>query len=344
MDWNKLEPYAPLLYILGGFVIGFIFEKVVLAILRTISKRTTWELDKVFDHAFRLVPITLFTVAGAYEALRKMHPGEHVLKISNGILIVIAVLSITSVVARIAIALVTTYTHKAKGAFPYTSIVSNLTRVVIFGIGALIAFDSLGISITPILTALGVGGVAVALALQSTLSNLFSGIFILASGQIKPGHFIKLDSGEEGYIVDMTWRSTLVRTLSNNLIEIPNSKLASAVITNFDLPEEEMTLPVSVGVGYDSDLNKVERVTIEVARQVMSENPGGVGTFEPSVRFQSFGDSSINLICYLRVREYESRAVLQHEFIKRLFERYGKEGINIPFPIRTVYLKKDESS
>lgn len=342
MDWKSLEPYVPLLYILGGFVIGFIFEKVVLWILRGISKRTTWELDKVFDRAFRLVPIILFTVAGAYEALRKINPGPHILKISDGILIVIVILTITSVIARIAIALVSTYTHRSKGAFPYTSIVENLTRAVIFGIGALVAFDSLGISITPMLTALGVGGVAVALALQSTLSNLFSGVFILASGQIKPGHFIKLDSGEEGYIVDMTWRSTLIRTLGNNLVEIPNSKLASSVITNFDLPEEEMTLPVSVGVGYDSDLNKVEQVTIEVARQVMSENPGGVSSFEPSVRFQSFGDSSINLICYLRVREYESRAVVQHEFIKRLFERYGKEGINIPFPVRTIYLKKDE--
>lgn len=344
MDWKTLEPYTPLLYILGGFLIGFIFEKVVLWILRGISKRTTWELDKVFDRAFRTVSIILFTAAGAYEALRKINPGPHVFKIAEGILIIIVVLTVTAVFSRIATALVSTYTQRSKGAFPYTSIVENLTRVVIFGIGALVAFDSLGISITPMLTALGVGGVAVALALQSTLSNLFSGVFILASGQIKPGHFIKLDSGEEGYIVDMTWRSTLIRTLGNNLIEIPNSKLASAVITNFDLPEEEMTLPISVGVGYDSDLNKVERVTIEVARQVMNENPGGVGTFEPSVRFQSFGDSSINLICYLRVREYESRSVVQHEFIKKLFERYGKEGINIPFPIRTVYLKKDEQS
>jgi small-conductance mechanosensitive channel len=74
----------------------------------------------------------------------------------------------------------------------------------------------------------------------------------------------------------------------------------------------------------------------------MSENPSGVSSFEPTVRFQAFGDSSINFTCFLRVREYESRAVLQHEFIKRLFERYGKEGISIPFPVRTILMKKDE--
>jgi small-conductance mechanosensitive channel len=142
----------------------------------------------------------------------------------------------------------------------------------------------------------------------------------------------------------MTWRSTLIRTLLNNLVEIPNSKLASSIITNFDLPEEEMTISISVGVGYDSDLEKVEKVTLEVARQVMSENPGGVSSFEPVVRFQNFGESSISLTCSLRVREYESRSVMQHEFIKKIFERYEKEGINIPFPIRTVYLKNENRS
>ncbi len=342
MNWTDLEPYIPWIYIFGGFLCGVIFEALVMLILKVITKRTTWELDKVFNKAFRRVFILLFTLAGIYEAIRNVDPGEHVLKISEETLMVVMILCITAVISQITVALISTYATKSKGAIPFTSIMENVTRIVIFGIGALVAFDSLGISITPILTALGVGGVAVALALQSTLSNLFSGVFILASGQMKPGHFIKLDSGEEGYVVDMTWRSTLIRTLSNNMIEVPNSKLASSVITNFDLPEEEMTIPVSVGVGYDSDLEKVEKVTLEVARQTMAETPGGVSAFEPVVRFQSFGDSSINLICYLRVREFESRNFLQHEFIKKLFERYQKEGISIPFPIRTVYLKKEE--
>jgi small-conductance mechanosensitive channel len=341
MNWSHAEAYVPLLYVVGGFVVGVIFETLVVLVLKGISRRTTWELDQVFNKAFRRVFILLFTVAGIYEAVRNLNPGQHVLKISEDGLMIVMILCVTAVIARVIVTLISTYTQKTKGAIPYTSIMENVTRIIIFGIGALVAFDSLGISITPILTALGVGGVAVALALQSTLSNLFSGVFILASGQMKPGHFIKLDSGEEGYVVDMTWRSTLLRTLSNNMIEVPNSKLASSVITNFDLPQEEMTLPVSVGVGYDSDLGKVEQVTLEVARQVMSENPSGVTEFEPVVRFQSFGDSSINLTCYLRVREYESRNLLQHEFIKKLFERYEKEGINIPFPIRTVYMKKE---
>jgi small-conductance mechanosensitive channel len=341
---NHLEPYYPLLYIVAGFIAGFIIEKLTVVILKAISKRTTWQLDQVFDTAFRGVLILLFTLTGAYEALRRSNPGPHLLKISEDVLMIVAVLSITMIISRIVVALIATYASKTKGTLPYTSIVVNVTRIVIFALGVLVIFDSLGVSITPILTALGVGGVAVALALQSTLSNLFSGIFILASGQIKPGHFIKLDSGEEGYVVDMTWRSTLIRTLMNNLIEIPNSKLASAVITNYDLPEEEMTISISVGIGYDSDLEKVEKVTLDVARQVMSENPGGVSAFEPIVRYQNFGDSSINLTCSLRVREYESRAVMQHEFIKKLFERYEKEGINIPFPIRTVYLKNENQS
>jgi small-conductance mechanosensitive channel len=188
------------------------------------------------------------------------------------------------------------------------------------------------------LTALGVGSLAVALALQDTLSNLFSGFYIIANKQIRTGEYIKLDSGQEGYLVDIGWRTTRIRVLANNMIIIPNAKLGSAIVTNFHMPDKEMGLVLQVGVSYSSDLEKVEKVTIEVARETLRGVSGGVESFEPFVRYNSFGDSAIQFSVILRVKEFTDQYLVTHEFIKRLHKRYNLEGIDIPFPQRTVHL------
>jgi len=95
-----------------------------------------------------------------------------------------------------------------------------------------------------------------------------------------------------------------------------------------------------VGVSYDSDLEKVEKITIETARDVLREVQGGISGFEPLIRYHAFGDSSINFTVILRISEFINQYLVKHEFIKKLHERYKKEGVNIPFPIRTVYMKE----
>ena len=190
------------------------------------------------------------------------------------------------------------------------------------------------------LTALGVGGLAVALALQEPLANLFAGLFVTLAGQVRIGDYIKLESGEEGYIVDFSWRSTRIRMLANNLILVPNSKLAQSIVVNYHLPSQDLAVLVDVGVDYASDLAHVERVTIEVAKEVMREVNGGVSEFEPFTRYHTFGDSSINFSVILRGKEFVDQYLVKHEFVKRLHARYGKEGINIPFPIRTLVARE----
>jgi small-conductance mechanosensitive channel len=227
-----------------------------------------------------------------------------------------------------------------KEVLPPTSLLEHLIKVLVFIIGGLVLLRSLGISITPALAGLGIGGLAVALALQGPLANFFSGIHLLLSKQIRIGDYIKLETGEEGYIVDITWRNTTIKQLSNNIVIIPNSKLASLIIVNYDQPEKELSIPINIGISYSSDLEKVERVTLEVAKEVMREVPGGVPEFEPVVRYHSFGEYSINFTVILRAKGYTDQFLIKHEFIKRLYLRYKKEGIEIPFPIRVIYLKE----
>ena len=218
----------------------------------------------------------------------------------------------------------------------------NITRVVVLSVGLLILLDSLGVAIAPLLTALGVGGLAVALALQDTLTNLFAGVHILASRKVQPGDFIQLDNGMEGYIVDTNWRNTIVRQLPDNLVIVPNATLAASVLTNYHRPEREMSVLVQVGVSYDSDLEHVESVTREVGRDVMRTVEGAVPGHQPFIRYHTFADSSINFSVILRAAEAPAQYLIVHEFIKRLHRRYRDEKIQIPFPIRTIVPAYDD--
>jgi small-conductance mechanosensitive channel len=227
-------------------------------------------------------------------------------------------------------------------AFPASSLLTNIARLLVLALGALIALQTLGISITPLITALGVGGLAVGLALQDTLGNLFAGIHIITTRQIRPGDFVRLDSGEEGYVQDVTWRYTTIRQLPNNVTIVPNAKLANAITTNYYLPDPELAVLVDLGVDYGSDLEQVERVAVDVARDVMRAVPGGVPQFEPFIRYGAFGESAVRLTVILRGREVVDQHLIRHEFIKRLHARFRGEGIEFPFPQRTLHLRGAE--
>lgn len=252
------------------------------------------------------------------------------------ILLVLVIFSITWSLSRLAAALVAHAARDIDGGMRSASLLVNLARIVVLCLGALVILQTLGVSITPMLTALGIGGLAVGLALQDTLANFFAGIHILSSRQVRPGDFVRLSSGEEGYVEDVTWRYTTIRQLANNIIIVPNAKLASAILINYYLPGTELAVLVPVGVSYESDLGRVEQVTIDVGREVMREVPGGVPGFEPFTRYNTFGDSSVGFTVILRGQEFVSQYLIKHEFIKRLHARYRREGITIPFPMRTL--------
>lgn len=251
-------------------------------------------------------------------------------------LFVAAVTSVTLAASSLLTGAIDTYAGAISTAVPVTSLTHNVVRGVIATFGLLIVLNGLGVSITPMLTALGVGGLAVALALQEPLANLFAGLFVTLAGQIRVGDYVRLDSGQEGYVADFSWRSTRLRMLANNLIVVPNAKLAQAVFVNHNLPEQDLAVLVEVGVDYASDLQHVEHVTCEVAREVMSSVRGGVPEFAPFIRYHTFGQSSIDFTVILRARTFVDQYLVKHEFVKRLHARFNREGIVIPFPIRTV--------
>ena len=335
------ELAVPLAFAGAGLAAGIAARRVLRARLARATGAARRRLDTVVLSTLTGPVVVLGAVLGLYLAVVAVELPSAAARLVEQTLLALVIASVSWTLARLA-AVVVRGVARSGGVLPAATLLTNLARFAVLVTGGLILLPTLGLSITPIITALGVGGLAVALALQDTLANLFAGIHILVTRQIRPGDFVRLESGEEGYVQDITWRNTSIRQLPNNLTIVPNAKLAGAVITNYSMPDPELAVLVEVAVAYDSDLAQVERVTVDVARAVLREVPGGVPEFEPFIRFNAFGESGIRGTVILRGREVVDQHLLRHEFIKRLHARYRAEGIEIPLPQRTVHVRAME--
>jgi len=337
VDWEGWgRPATYTLLTLGvAYVAGHVL-KLFVARLMKLAAKTPGEWDDIVVYEIkRRVPFWML-LGGAWYSLQfwDLTDETHLLAVRG--LVIGAGLSVSWTAATISSRVIRTLSSDGASGVPVTGLTQNVARIVVMVLGSMIVANEVGIEVTPLLTVLGVGGLAVGLALQDPLSNLFSGLFISLSGQIRVGDFVELEDGRSGHIVDFDWRSTRLQLLQNNVVIVPNNRLAQAIVTNYDLPQQEMSIVLQVGVDYASDLEHVERVTKDVATTVLQEVEGGVPTFEPLVRFHTFADSSINFAVILRGHKFTDQFLLKHEFVKRLHARYDKEGISIPFPIRTL--------
>jgi small-conductance mechanosensitive channel len=215
----------------------------------------------------------------------------------------------------------------------------NIAKWIIYVLGLLSLLAFLGIEITPLLASIGIGGAAVALALQPTLENFFAGTQIISDRMVRLGDFVEIDENTRGYVTEIGWRSTKMRTPSNNIIIIPNSVLSNSKITNYNLPNTAMAVSVYCGVSYDSNLTRVKELVTEVANEVIEQRDEAVKTFEPWVGFDNFGDSNITFWVWVQARDRLSSFNLKSELIMQLQERFKKENITINYPVRMTYLK-----
>jgi len=319
------------------WLFGWITRRFLLKGLQKLARFTSTDLDEMLLDAVRPHVPWWFFVLGMVVAAHYVAPTHHLMRVVDRVGLAAFLLSLTLAMSDFLTRLISSRAREFPGALPTTTLTQNLIRIAVVALGLLLILGNLGIQITPILTALGVGSLAVALALQPTLSNLFAGFNMTLAKGVRIGDYVELENNVSGYVVDIGWRSTQIRELSNNIIIVPNAKLAELVVKNYALPEAEQSVLVQVGVSYNSDLEHVERVTIETAREVLRSVQGGATTFEPFIRYHTFGDSSIDFTVILRVQTFVDRFLVTHEFVKRLHRRYAETGIEIPFPQRVVH-------
>jgi len=250
------------------------------------------------------------------------------------------ILSVTITVSNIFTTLVQTASERRALGGAVTGLGQSVARGVVFITGLLVLLSALGIQIAPILTALGVGGLAVALALQDTLSNLFAGVHLLADKPIRVGDYVKVADNVEGHVVDIGWRSTRVRMLQNVVVTIPNKRVAESTITNYDMPESRLAVPIRIAVDYGADAELVERILLEESTRALDEVPGLLGEPAPSARLiPGFGEYSLDFTLMVHVKSFTDQFVVQHELRKRVLTRLAAEGVRIPVQVRGVELR-----
>ncbi|MEZ4918971.1 MAG: mechanosensitive ion channel family protein [Saprospiraceae bacterium] len=323
--------------LVGGLALGWLVERIVIGRLKRWKSEEQLEGLKIYK---RLGVFTGLWV-GVWFFLQQEFLSEYWHHQAFLGFKLVGIFIGTVYLARVLGRLTQNNTTELARALPSVSLLQYIVKGAVYICGILIILNELDISIAPMLTALGVGGLAVALALQDTLGNLFAGIQVVASRKLQPGHYIQLDSGQEGYIIDVTWRNMTIQTMGKTTIIIPNKTIANSIVSNTWLPDSEVSVRVEGGVHYKSDLEEVERILYDTAKKVSATVEGAVVHHEPVIRFYAFGDSSINFRVILRAKEYEWQFLIAHEMVKAIHKRFREEGIEIPFPIRTLEFNQE---
>ncbi len=320
-------------------------KRILFRTIKRLVRKTTTEIDDIIIASANL-PLTMLALVLSVGVIQPFLPfsDESKIMLYYGMGFKAAlIITIIIFVDQLCDGFVKYYASRIEILKSSAILVRGGVRLIIAGLGLLIILDSFGVSITPIIASLGLGSIAIALAVQSTLENFVCGVQLVTDQPILVGHFVKLESGEEGEVVKIGWRSTWIRLPTNNIIIIPNSSLVNSKIINYHYPDKALVIKVEAGVHYNSDLERVEKITTEVANEVMRKVEGGVPSFQSILRFHTFDASSINFSVIMQAQKFDQGNFIKHEFIKRLHRRFNQEGIVIPYPIHAINYDQEKA-
>ena len=327
-------------WLLGGYAI---YAGIVLLVaplvargLLALTRRTESRYDDVMLRAatgpFRM----LLLLAGARIVLEAATVPPQVLTIGRILIFALSVVVVCVFLERLVggiLAIVLTRSQTLSGA---QALLTGLARGVIFGVGTLVVLDSLGVSLTPVLGTLGVGSLAVALGLQETLAQLFAGIQVGIDQPVRVGDYVRIENGPEGWVRQIGWRTTRLETPFNSMVFIPNVKIASSVITNFDLPSSDVIVNVKVTVAQGTDMAAAARACLETATAVSGRHPMASHEREPVVQIREFTDNGIGLAIVIAVRQANGENLVRSALLEALMERFARDGIVVPYPVREI--------
>ena len=327
---------------------SWIVRSLLFPIMIKLAGLTPTEVIKIILLAIR-TPVSLAVMSiGFYYALTiPLSPNQSLEDIlTTAIFVLVTILSVyatASLISRLFNWYMATIASRTQSKlddqlFP---LFRRVAVVLVYGIGGLLILDQLNININPLIAGLGLGGLAVALAIQPTLSNLFAGTSVMTEGVISTGDFIELENGMSGYVMDVGWRSTRIRTFQNNLVVIPNSRFAETIITNYQLPAPSVNVIVNCGVSYDSDLYQVEKICNQVMTKVLETSPSANKEYGGYFGYDKFGDSNVDFWIFAQATDRAASFQLKNTLMQSLHEEFNKSGIVINYPVRTLQLPQE---
>ncbi len=330
------------------FLVAFAFARILHPILayylKKISQKTETRYDDVLIEILTKPIYNLILLIGLYSGVRSLSILQNYDTLIDKLFFTAVVILASYVISKVLSILISNWLQVQKKYQKTPQLISKVVTVVIYLIALMMILRNYNVEVSPLIATLGIGGLAVGLALQNTLANFFSGLYIISDRPINVGDFIEIDTSLttlSGFVDDIGWRSTKIKTWNNTIVIIPNSKLAESTIVNSSLSDRTVNTKITCGVDYHSDLEKVENVTLETAKKLQKEFSGAVKDWEPVMRFNKFADSNIEFFIVLKATDIIAKSLLAHEFIKVIKKSYDKAGIEISFPVRKMYTVKN---
>jgi len=331
-----LRPYLdPTLTVLGAAAIAVLARVTLLRWLQRLSATNAVPYDDIVVDSLKRQAITWTVLGTVFVQIEALPWRDRSITVAQNIVAAVLIMSVTLALVRLVSKLAAVQATTADAGVGGTTLVRYISTTLLIIVGMVAVLALFGISVVPMFTALGVGGLAVALAFQDTLANVFSGVNLTLARQIRVGDYIAL--GElEGFIADIGWRATTLRTLNGTQIFIPNKKLSESVMVNYSRSDAGMSVTLEFMVGHDEDPERVEVVVLDEIARATAEIPGIRSEEPPVVRFKTFAESALQFKAFVAIRNFQDRFLITHTLMKRLHRRFKAEQIAVPVPQRAV--------
>lgn len=339
---NNKSIFAALILILSvtiGKIFLFIVEKIVLV----LTSKTKTRLDDLIVEKTRRPLFYALILLGTYFALSTLNIESTLASAFNKIIGSLIIFIFAIAMNRTATVMINIvgkrWTQKTESTMDdeLLPLISKVSTALIFIFALIFILKVWKVDITGLLAGLGIMGIALGLAFQDSLKNIFGGIFLIMDKNIKIGDIIKIDSGEIGEVVDVGLRSTRIKTPDNEMIIVPNGNLATSKIQNLVLPDYKLRVNVKFSTAYGTKVDKVEKVVLDA----ISDVEGKLSDPAPKVVFTDMGEFSMNFMCRFWIEDFKNAENAKSSANRKIYEALNKAGIEIPFPTRQVYIKKE---
>ena len=336
-------PYAPIVAIpvfIGALVVlSFIVERISAWLVKRLTARTQTTVDDAFVGGLPAIVRIALVFIGAIVVVQALVHDAARLEVALNVVQAAGVVAIGLALTGLALRVVDAWTNDKPHMRPVGPGIKLTLKVLVIPLLLVLVLQVFGVDIAAFLTVLGVGSLAVALALQDVLRNIFSGIQLVIDQPVRAGDFVSVDDGRvRGVVLEVGLRSTRLRTLENSVIILPNATLANATITNTDVLDPLYAHVLKIGVAYGSDTRRVQEVLKDEVESTVRENPAFAA--EPVVvQFIEMGDFALTFRVIVKLRQFSGYVDPVSELLHRIYARLGREGIEIPFPTRTLHVK-----
>ena len=339
---NPIENWLIAIGILvGSFVFVKILYWVFSNIFQKITSKTTNSLDDTLLRTLQK-PITFLVIVSAYfYSVKFLHFSLNTESVLLNIAYIFIALGITSIISRIIDAVISEVilpiSEKSETSFDnhLIPVIQKAVRAIIWSLGVVIGLDNIGFDITAMIAGLGIGGLALALAAQDSVKNIFAGIMIFLDKPFKIKDRIKID-GHDGVVEEVGLRSTRIRTLEGRIVTIPNCTFTDNSVINVT-SQPALKVKINLGLTYDTNEDDMQKA-INILQDIV-KNQDAI-TDDYAAGFNGFGDFSLNILFMYYVRPESHWLNTQTLVNKEVLKRFNEEGLEFAFPTQTIYKKE----